>query len=97
MKWLTASVLAALLALPISTAAGDAADRQKRAEALAREAGELASEAIREIMRSMDAMLRSVPLYEEPEVLPNGDIIIRRKHPKLAPRDDKPNPDETRT
>lgn len=100
MKWLSASVLAAMLALPVVPAvADDMTDKQKRAEELAREAGKLASEAIKEMMRSLDMMLQSVPQYEEPEVLPNGDIIIRRKRPKETPepRKNGNDPDETRT
>lgn len=100
MKWLNASVLAVMLALPVAPAVADnMTDKQKRAEELAREAGKLASEAIQEMLRSMDNMLRSVPQYEEPEILPNGDIIIRRKRPKEAPEPSEKDadPDETRT
>lgn len=34
------------------------------------------------IMRALELMMRAVPQYEMPEVLENGDIIIRRRHPE---------------
>ena len=34
----------------------------------------------------------SVVPYAMPEVLPNGDIIIRHKSPKTPPTEDPPNP-----
>jgi hypothetical protein len=39
-------------------------------------------------------VMRAIPQYELPEVLPNGDIIIRRippePDPKRTPQDPKP-------
>ena len=53
------------------------------------------------IMRALELMLRAVPQYSMPEVLDNGDIIIRRRHPKperRAPPAQSPDgTDETRT
>jgi hypothetical protein len=100
MTWLKASVLAVALTLPtILPAMADDMERKKSAEELAREAGELAGETIRQMMQAMEAMIGSIPQYEAPEVLPNGDIILRRKRPPTGsiPRDDELNPDETRT
>lgn len=48
------------------------------------------TEGIRTVLRALETMFESIPLYEMPEVLENGDIIIRRKHPKK----EKP-PDDT--
>ena len=48
------------------------------------------TEGIRTVLRALETMFESIPQYEMPEVLENGDIIIRRKHPKK----DKP-PDDT--
>ena len=31
------------------------------------------------VAKELDQMIRDIPQYEAPEVLPNGDIIIRRK------------------
>jgi hypothetical protein len=42
------------------------------------------------IMRALELMMRAVPQYEMPEVLENGDIIIRRSNP------DSPGPSPRR-
>ena len=51
---------------------------------------ELLEDATRGILRAFELMLKSIPQYEAPEVLENGDIIIRRKRPKP----DTPAPDD---
>ncbi len=48
------------------------------------EAARLAREAAEKLLRAFGLLIDSVPQYEAPEILPNGDIIIRRK-PKSAP------------
>lgn len=47
-------------------------------------------EGVAHIMRALEMLIQSVPIYEMPEVLDNGDIIIRRKRPgpKDAPGDE---------
>ncbi len=52
---------------------------QDRAEKALREGAE-------SITRALELMLRAVPQYSMPEVLDNGDIIIRRRHPEPARR-----------
>jgi len=42
---------------------------------------EVARDGIEKLMRAMELFLGSIPLYEAPEVMPNGDIIIRRVPP----------------
>ncbi|MDJ0825536.1 MAG: hypothetical protein QNJ16_08545 [Rhodobacter sp.] len=37
-------------------------------------------------LRELEGALRDMHAYHPPEVLPNGDIIIRRKVPLTAPR-----------
>lgn len=49
------------------------------------EAERLAGEALSKLLRALDLMMDSVPQYAAPEVLPNGDIIIRRLHPEEQP------------
>ncbi len=49
-------------------------------------------DATREVMRTLEMLLRAIPQYEAPEVLENGDIIIRRIHPK--PEKQRPAPDD---
>ncbi|MCH8238049.1 MAG: hypothetical protein IIC06_07735 [Proteobacteria bacterium] len=58
---------------------------------------ELLEEATRGILRAFELMLKSIPQYEAPEVLENGDIIIRRKRPKPdAPAPDAGDPGKTK-
>lgn len=62
--------------------AGLAGELEPALEMLATEMGP----ALMELMQSLD----SVRYYERPEILPNGDIIIRRSPgaPEFVPRDD---------
>lgn len=69
-----------------------------RDQAPAPEIDKRAEEAIRQgveqILRGLELFMDSIPQYEMPKVLENGDIIIRRKRPKMeAPE----NIDRTRT
>jgi hypothetical protein len=48
------------------------------------------------IMQAIDLLVANVPQYEAPKLLPNGDIIIRRKHPHPAkPAPGSPSEDRT--
>lgn len=84
-----------ILALPIfalcliaaPTEAVKADSLQQKGE----EAERLANEAVSKLMRALDLFITSVPRYAAPEVLPNGDIIIRR----LDPQEDEQEPIET--
>jgi hypothetical protein len=78
-------LMAAMLAVPLGTAR---ADSLKDSTA---EAERLAGEALTRIMRALNLLADSVPQYAAPEVLPNGDIIIRR----LNPQDSEDGPIET--
>ena len=51
------------------------------------------------IMRALELMIRAIPQYEMPEVLENGDIIIRRRNPDAPERKSPPRSgtDETST
>lgn len=51
----------------------------------------LALEGLDRMMRALELFVDTIPLYEPPEVLPNGDIIIRRIPPQddRSPRRDK--------
>ncbi len=62
------------------------------------DAAEAAKEALGKIMRSLSGVISSIPQYQMPEVLPNGDIILRRK-PAPAPAQKQPPtpPGQTRT
>ncbi len=58
---------------------------------------DLAREGLEQMMRALRLLVESIPQYELPEVLENGDIIIRRKDPKQKPGAEEPELDETST
>lgn len=43
-------------------------------------------EGIENVMRALELIIGTVPQYEMPKVLENGDIIIRRKNPRPPPK-----------
>ena len=51
---------------------------------------DLALEKMQEIIETLRRMLDELPLYEAPEILDNGDIIIRRKWPS----EERPPPED---
>lgn len=59
---------------------------------------EMLEDATRKAMQAFELMLKAIPQYEAPEILDNGDIIIRRKRPD-APSPAKPGspPAKTKT
>ena len=62
------------------------------------DAQKLAVEGLSKLLNALDAFVKSVPQYAAPEVLPNGDIILRRLNPEQTPAKPKtPAPDETHT
>lgn len=78
-----------ILCMPIGAAQADSL--QENAD----EAERLAGEAMSKLLRALDLMMDSVPQYAAPEVLPNGDIIIRRLHPEDKPQSPaKPGADD---
>jgi hypothetical protein len=79
-------VAAALCAIAVMSAAmpalaKDDADAQKKLD-LQKEvekAGESLKDSLTTLMNLVEKMVKGVPQYEAPEILDNGDIIIRRK------------------
>jgi|SRR5581483_6440332 len=63
------------------------------------DAQKMAVEGLSKLLDALDLFVKSVPQYSAPEVLPNGDIIIRRIHPTpdAAPAPKNSAPDETHT
>ncbi len=60
-----------------------------------KDAEQLLESATRQILRALELMMAAIPQYEMPEVLDNGDIIIRRIQPK--PETQQPSPNESDT
>jgi hypothetical protein len=62
------------------------------------DAQKMAVEGLSKLLDALDLFVKSVPQYSAPEVLPNGDIILRRLNPEQTPTKPKtPAPDETHT
>lgn len=67
------------------------------AESEGKSPGEQFDAVLEEVLDAIGLVLRAVPQYELPEVLPNGDIIIRRippDEPPAEPPGDKPQKDD---
>ncbi len=98
-KMVSVIVTAAMMSLASAAAFGaetkPAPDARDRAAEALREGAE-------KIMRALELILHAVPQYQMPEVLDNGDIILRRrnpdrpKHPGPSPRP-RDGTDETAT
>lgn len=56
-----------------------------------------AVEGLSKLLKALDLFVKSVPQFEAPEVLPNGDIIIRRIHPDQTPAPEHPKPHDDAT
>ena len=84
-KHLLPLLVLGLLIAPVGVAAADSLQENKA------EAERLATEALTKMMKALDLLISTVPRYAAPEVLPNGDIIIRR----LDPQEDEDEPIET--
>lgn len=63
-------------------------------DAAARSAAERLAQALNMALGSMTIFVDSLPAYEKPEILPNGDILIRRipKAAEGAPGPARPSP-----
>ncbi len=59
--------------------------------------GSVLDETTNNVLRIFGAFLKAIPQFEAPEVLPNGDIIIRRKPSVTPPPKEEDEPDETET
>jgi len=82
--------LAALSLVSLISAAPALAQDQKSPETLA-------LEGIQNVIRAMELFIDTLPMYEAPEILPNGDIIIRRIPPGTEPRTPQDQADEDDT
>ncbi len=71
---LAAAAIAALAATP-------AAAQEKSPE-------ELARDGLGKLLSALELFIDTIPQYETPEILPNGDIIIRRIDPQRRKQDE---------
>ena len=51
---------------------------------------QMIEEGVNAVLNALKKLLRSIPQYAVPEILDNGDIIIRRIHPENKPRQQSP-------
>lgn len=84
-----------VLAVAVLLAASPAFAQQQNSPA--DDAAEAAKEALGKILRSLSGVIDSIPQYQAPEVLPNGDIILRRKNPAPAQKPPALPPGQTKT
>lgn len=83
---ITACVAIAAAGVVPAACAQSSEDKQReRAESTIREGAET-------ILRGIEQLLRSIPQYDAPEVMENGDIVIRRRPPKDVPSKPAPPP-----
>ncbi|MFQ5618338.1 MAG: hypothetical protein ACE5FR_05130 [Rhodospirillales bacterium] len=74
-----------LLALTVTTAlavSATAFGQPAHDKDAPKDPGALLEGVTEEVFRVLELILQSIPQYAAPEVLENGDIIIRRIHPK---------------
>jgi len=84
----------ALAALPLAAGAAE----PEGPNAPPRQAPEdLAREGVENMLRALRLLVERIPQYELPEILDNGDIIIRRKRDGGQPPGEDPEFDETAT
>lgn len=81
---------------PLAPAAAQEATPEPKPGPEEESPSQLARESLEQMMRAMRLLVESIPQYELPEVLENGDIIIRRKRDGAAPGEE-PEFDETAT
>ena len=98
MRRMKAVVCGVALSAAVALTPAAAQDQQQSLD----EAERMAMDAIARMMDALGLFIDSIPQYEAPEVLPNGDIIIRRIHPESEggpERQDgeEPEVDETAT
>lgn len=85
----TVSFRAAMVAAAIAWSATLSAAQAQ--DSTLQDAQRQAVEGLGKLLEALQMFVKSVPQYSAPEVLPNGDIIIRRVHPDKtpAPQDQK--------
>jgi len=88
--WLIAAVVVGILLFAGPPGAPQALAQTDEPESESGDPSEIAREGLEKIMRALGLMIENIPQYEMPELLDNGDIIIRRKKP--GPEEEEPEP-----
>jgi len=91
-------LIALLLFSPLAATAADAPqDPLALEDSQIDEATKAMEQAAQNLIHILGLILRSIPQFEAPEFLPNGDILIRRV-PKNQPKtpDQQENPDSSK-
>ena len=84
------ALTAAVMAIAVTpTLAQDAPKAPPPKDGLTEQTEKAFRKSIETILQALEKLVSSVPLYEAPEVLENGDIIIRRKRSDDAPKEEK--------
>jgi len=94
------SLSAAMLALAVSGTANPAPAEDSGQDQVGPQGPQdLAAEGLGKLLQALDLFVKSVPQYAAPEVLPNGDIILRRLNPKShqPPKPAHPKSDDDAT
>jgi len=85
---------AAIVAVAMAVIAAPAARAQ---ESTLDDAQQEAVEGLSKLLQALGLFVKSVPQFSAPEVLPNGDIILRRIHPDQSPAPKPPKSDDDAT
>lgn len=83
------AALSAPLVVPVGSAWADSHTPEQ-------DPREMLEESMRTVMMALKLFMKSIPQYEAPVILENGDILIRRKHPTDENGDDQAAPDSDR-
>ncbi len=75
---------AVVLAWPGEPVAANNASGSAEIQEEAEQARRKIEEALGNLIAGLKLMMDSIPQYEAPEILENGDILIRRKRPESA-------------
>lgn len=90
---LTGMLLGAVLALSAPALAQETAPG---GSGIPEDAERLMGEGLAKLLGALNLLIETIPQYASPEVLPNGDIIIRRLHPEDEDGGNPGEPEEDR-
>ena len=88
------TVLALMVGLATAGMPADASSAEDRGE---KSPEEMVRDGLEKILSALELFLSNIPQYHAPEILDNGDILIRRKRPgeeEDGPGDKTPDSDE---